>query len=61
MAQFVKNENAKEIEDMTPGVYRAITKQHYVDDYFDSTDDEETAIDIITKVINAHNKGSLNS
>lgn len=58
-AQFVKNENAKAFERETPGVYRAITKQHYVDDYFDSVDDEDIAIKLVHDVINAHKKGGF--
>ncbi|XP_029720702.2 uncharacterized protein LOC109401448 [Aedes albopictus] len=59
IAQFIKNFNAKELEDRLPGVVRPIVKQHYVDDYFDSTDTEEEAIDLVKNVIAAHEHGGF--
>lgn len=59
VAQYVKNYNAKKYEKDTPGVYEAITKQHYVDDYFDSADTDESAIQIVHDVVNAHKQGGF--
>ena len=59
IAQFIKNFNAHELEERFPGVERAIVKQHYVDDYFDCEDTEEGAIELIQKVIAAHECGGF--
>ncbi|XP_062537796.1 uncharacterized protein LOC134206123 [Armigeres subalbatus] len=59
MAQFIKNFNAKELEEKHPGVERAVVKQHYVDDYFDCADTEEAAIELIQRVINVHEQGGF--
>lgn len=59
MAQFVKNENAKRMEDQYPGVVRAITQQHYVDDYFDCADTVEEANQIASNVITVHKTGGF--
>lgn len=58
-AQFVKNENAKSFEKIFPGVERAIVKQHYVDDYVDSTDTVEEAITLASNVTSVHKKGGF--
>ncbi|XP_055543499.1 uncharacterized protein LOC129729046 [Wyeomyia smithii] len=59
IAQFIKNFNARELEDRFPGVERAIVRQHYVDDYFDSTDSEIEAIILAKNVIEAHKQGGF--
>lgn len=56
-AQFVKNFNARQLEVTLPGVMRAITLQHYVDDYLDSADTEEEAIKLINDVRATHKSG----
>lgn len=58
-AQFVKNYNARAMEPTFPGVTRAITQQHYVDDYFDSVDTEDEAIRLIQNVRAAHEHGGF--
>lgn len=58
-AQFVKNENAKRLEDKYPGVYRPIRDQTYVDDYFDNEDDNVTALKTINNVRAAHEEGGF--
>ncbi|XP_058839826.1 uncharacterized protein LOC131695375 [Topomyia yanbarensis] len=59
IAQYIKNFNAKELEERLPGVQRAIVEQHYVDDYFDSADTDEEAIELIDRVITAHDHGGF--
>lgn len=58
-AQFVKNKNAENFEIECPGILRAISKQHYVDDYLDSCDSEEEAIKCVKQVIFVHQKGGF--
>lgn len=58
-AQYVKNFNARQLESTYPGVTRAITLQHYVDDYLDSTDTVEEAINLIKAVCATHNNGGF--
>lgn len=52
MAQFVKNENSKMLND--PEIEFAMTKLHYVDDYLDGSKDEDLAINKIQKIISVH-------
>ncbi|XP_062704072.1 uncharacterized protein LOC134286474 [Aedes albopictus] len=59
MAQFIKNFNAKELEEKHPGVERAVVKQHYVDDYFDCADTEQEAIELVQRVIKVHDQGGF--
>ncbi|XP_065092176.1 uncharacterized protein LOC135713026 [Ochlerotatus camptorhynchus] len=59
MAQFIKNFNAKELEEKYPGVERAVLEQHYVDDYFDCVDTEEEAIELVQRVVKAHDHGGF--
>lgn len=59
MAQYVKNENARRLETTHPGVYRPIKLQHYVDDFFDSANDENEAIKNIVMIDQAHQEGGF--
>ncbi|XP_062713377.1 uncharacterized protein LOC134290292 [Aedes albopictus] len=59
MAQFIKNFNAKELEEKHPGVERAVVKQHYVDDYFDCADTKQEAIELVQRVIKVHDQGGF--
>ncbi|XP_055622190.1 uncharacterized protein LOC129765786 [Toxorhynchites rutilus septentrionalis] len=43
-AQFIKNKNAKEYISQYPDAVMAIIDRHYVDDYYDSVDTEEDAV-----------------
>lgn len=52
MAQFVKNENSKKLND--PEIEFAITKLHYVDDYLDGSKNEDAALGKIQKIISVH-------
>lgn len=59
VAQFVKNENAKNLESECPGITKAIHLQLYVDDYFDCFDTEEEAVRMVQNVIQAHKQGGF--
>ncbi|XP_062713794.1 uncharacterized protein LOC115264526 [Aedes albopictus] len=59
MAQFIKNFNAKELEEEYPGVECAVVNQHYVDDYFDCADTEEEAIRLVQHVVKTHEHGGF--
>lgn len=59
MHNSFKNENAKSYEKQFPGVQRAITKQHYVDDYVDSSDTVEEAISLASNIITVHKEGGF--
>ena len=55
-AQYVKNINS---QGEAPAIVEAITKKHYMDDYLDSVDDEDEAIDRIRAVIDTHKRGGF--
>lgn len=59
IAQYVKNFNAINLEEQIPGIVDAITKQHYVDDYFDSLNTPNEAIDQANNVMKAHKMGGF--
>ncbi|XP_065086764.1 uncharacterized protein LOC135708586 [Ochlerotatus camptorhynchus] len=59
MAQFIKNFNAMELEEKYPGIARAVLEQHYVDDYFDCAHTEEQAIELVQRVVKAHDHGGF--
>lgn len=58
-AQHVKNVNAKAFEDSHPRAVQAITQNHYVDDWLDSVDTPEEAIQLIKDVIMIHEKAGF--
>lgn len=58
-AQFVKNLNALEFSDLFPDAAKAIIECHYVDDYFDSFDSVEEAIQRAKDVAFVHAKGGF--
>ncbi|XP_055622254.1 uncharacterized protein LOC129765843 [Toxorhynchites rutilus septentrionalis] len=58
-AQFVKNMNAKEFAGRFPEAARAILENHYVDDYFDSTETVEEAVKLAKEVTFVHSKGGF--
>ena len=58
-AQFVMRKNAEEFETEFPEATRAIKERHYMDDYFDSADDEELASKQIADVITVHQRGGF--
>ncbi|XP_055543111.1 uncharacterized protein LOC129728685 [Wyeomyia smithii] len=60
LAQFVKNKNAEEFAESFPRAAKAITQNHYVDDFLDSVDTEEEAIRLITEVKHTHSQAGFN-
>ncbi|XP_053686517.1 uncharacterized protein LOC128736059 [Sabethes cyaneus] len=58
-AQFVKNLNAKEFAGQFPQAAKAILENHYVDDYFDSTDTVEEAVRRAREVQFVHSKAGF--
>lgn len=59
IAQFIKNKNAKQYESLYPAAVDAIHKQHYMDDYIDSIENEATAIKTIQDIIHIHKRGGF--
>lgn len=58
-AQYVKNRNAEEFSRQFPEAAVAIVKNHYVDDYFDSVDTVEEAVNREKEVRFIHAKGGF--
>lgn len=58
-AQYVKNLNASEFEDKYPRAVDAIVNNHYVDDWLDCQDDEESLINLTNEVIEIHKYGGF--
>ncbi|XP_065181934.1 uncharacterized protein LOC135812491 [Sycon ciliatum] len=58
-AQYVMRKNASEFTDRWPDAVRAICENHYVDDYYDSTDDEEQARNRVDQVSAIHDAGGF--
>lgn len=56
-AQYVKNVNASEFQDKFIEAVKAIKEKHYVDDYLDSFESEEKAIEIAKQVQQIHKHG----
>ncbi|XP_055922143.1 uncharacterized protein LOC129953216 [Eupeodes corollae] len=58
-AQFVKNKNATEYLDDYPRAAKAIIENHYVDDYLDSVDSEDEAVELARAVKYIHSKAGF--
>ncbi|XP_062699634.1 uncharacterized protein LOC115257830 [Aedes albopictus] len=58
-AHFTKDTNALEHASRFPDAADAIIKRHYVDDYFDSADDEDEAIERALAVRHVHSLGGF--
>ncbi|XP_062557815.1 uncharacterized protein LOC134222672 [Armigeres subalbatus] len=58
-AQYVKNVNAKQFAKRYPEAADAIVKRHYVDDYYDSVDTVEEAIQRANEVRYVHSCGGF--
>ncbi|XP_062710230.1 uncharacterized protein LOC109425711 [Aedes albopictus] len=59
LAQFVKNENAKQFAETSPRAAKAVTDNHYVDDFLDSVDTEEEAVTLINEVKYIHSQAGF--
>ncbi|XP_039439556.1 uncharacterized protein LOC120420555 [Culex pipiens pallens] len=59
-AQFVKNLNADQCAEKFPEAAAAIIKRHYVDDYYDSVDTVEQAVQRAKEVKEVHSRGGFN-
>ncbi|XP_062711642.1 uncharacterized protein LOC134289598 [Aedes albopictus] len=58
-ALYVKDRNASEFMNRYPAAVDAIVKRHYVDDYFDSTETVEEAVQKASEVRFIHSKGGF--
>lgn len=58
-AQYVKNQNANDLADRYPTAAEAIIKAHYVDDYLDSTDTVDEAVQLLSDVKYVHSQGGF--
>ncbi|XP_055622870.1 uncharacterized protein LOC129766370 [Toxorhynchites rutilus septentrionalis] len=59
IAQYLTNRNAEEYAEQFPRAARAITDNHYVDDYLDSLDTVEEAVSLIKEVKYVHSMAGL--
>ena len=59
IAQYVKNKNADEFLEQFPATAMSIKNNHYVEDYIESFDDEETAIRTAREITYIHKKGGF--
>lgn len=53
------NKNAKQFESTLPDAVDAICKQHYMDDYIDSIEDESTAVRLTKEIARIHKHGGF--
>ncbi|XP_055633239.1 uncharacterized protein LOC129773625 [Toxorhynchites rutilus septentrionalis] len=58
-SQFIKNKNAREFIDLYPRAVHAILTNHYVDDYLDSFQSAEEAIEVSNQVKMIHLKAGF--
>ncbi|XP_055619056.1 uncharacterized protein LOC129764221 [Toxorhynchites rutilus septentrionalis] len=58
-AQFVKNKNAVEFADRFPRAVESIVKNHYVDDFLDSFENEEEAVRVSQETSFIHLHGGF--
>ncbi|XP_055623474.1 uncharacterized protein LOC129766901 [Toxorhynchites rutilus septentrionalis] len=58
-AQYVKNQNAKELSNKFPRAAEAIIHKHYVDDYLDSFRTVQEAIEVVNEVKTVHSRGGF--
>ncbi|XP_062704452.1 uncharacterized protein LOC134286795 [Aedes albopictus] len=58
-AQYIKNINAAEQEAEFPRGAAAVKKRHYVDDYVDSFDTAEEAVEVAMEVIEVHKRAGF--
>ncbi|XP_058840662.1 uncharacterized protein LOC131696134 [Topomyia yanbarensis] len=58
-SQFVKNKNADEHAEVYPRAAKAIKERHYVDDYLDSLDNPDEAVELALEVAKVHATGGF--
>lgn len=58
-SQFVKNVNAERFSEEMPLAVEAIKNNHYVDDWLQSVEGDQEAVNLANQVINIHNKGGF--
>ncbi|XP_036347222.1 uncharacterized protein LOC118756574, partial [Rhagoletis pomonella] len=59
IAHYIRDKNAESYRQQYPQAYEAIRKAHYVDDYIDSTDSEQEALDVATLVRKVYQAGGF--
>ncbi|XP_055633544.1 uncharacterized protein LOC129773906 [Toxorhynchites rutilus septentrionalis] len=59
LAQYVKNKNATEFARSFPRAVKAITDNHYVDDFLDSVDTEKEAVQLVNEVKFVHSQAGF--
>ncbi|XP_075157632.1 uncharacterized protein LOC142230899 [Haematobia irritans] len=59
IAQFVKNYNAELYRAQFPRAVEGIVNRHYVDDYVDSFQDEDGAVQVVDDIIRIHKFGGF--
>ncbi|XP_055623726.1 uncharacterized protein LOC129767128 [Toxorhynchites rutilus septentrionalis] len=59
IAQYLKNKNSKEYANKFPDAARAIIENHYADDYLDSVDSVEEAVNLINEVKYVHSMAGM--
>ncbi|XP_062547153.1 uncharacterized protein LOC134212888 [Armigeres subalbatus] len=58
-AQYIKNRNAKDFASQFPRAASAIVNAHYVDDYLDSVDTVDEAVQLVQEVKYVHAQGGF--
>ena len=59
IAHYVRDINAEQFKDEFPRAVQAIQQFHYVDDFIDSVDDDQEAIQLSTQVKTIHSAGGF--
>ncbi|KAL7724349.1 hypothetical protein ACLKA6_002994 [Drosophila palustris] len=59
IAHYVRNKNVEPYRQLHPRLYEAIQKAHYVDDYIDSMDTEQEALEMSKLVRKVHSEGGF--
>ncbi|KAM8711560.1 hypothetical protein ACLKA7_012128 [Drosophila subpalustris] len=59
IAHYVRNKNVEPYRQLQPRLYEAIQKAHYVDDYIDSMDTEQEALEMSKLVRKVHSEGGF--
>ncbi|KAM8703163.1 hypothetical protein ACLKA7_007872 [Drosophila subpalustris] len=59
IAHYIRNKNVEPYRQLHPRLYEAIQKAHYVDDYIDSMDTEQEALEMSKLVRKVHSEGGF--